>query len=71
MSAHTNCLHARVNGISRLVVREDLSKHDQVSIFETVRERLDAAEAAIGRLAPVVHQQHVILSQGVASWPVA
>jgi hypothetical protein len=54
-----------------LVVRENLSKHAQVSIFETVRERLDAAESAIGRLALVVHQQHVILSEGVASWRVA
>ena len=47
-----------------LVAREDLSRQDEVSIFETVRERLD------GGLALVVHQQHVTLSQSVAHWPV-
>ena len=54
-----------------LVAREDMSKQAQVSIFETVHERLDTAEPVLGRLALVVHQRPVILSPGVASWPVA
>ena len=55
-----------------LVVREDLPRQDQVSVFETVRGRLDTAERAGAlQLALVVHQNHVTLSPGVSSWPVA
>ena len=55
-----------------LVVREDLSTQDQVSVFETVREKLDSAErSGAPQLAVVVHQNHVTLNPGVSSWPVA